>query len=180
MLALMLLVLPLQWVIATILAAAFHELCHYGAVRLCGGNVKNLHAGLRGARMEVYGLNAGKECLCALAGPAGSLALLLVARWLPRTAVCGGFHALFNLLPVYPLDGGRALRCGVALLVPPKIGERVCQIVERLCLCAIVLLGFYGSWFLHLGFLPLLVAISVVVRVFSGKTPCKPGRFSVQ
>lgn len=180
LLALTFLVLPLRWVLAVIIAGAFHELCHYGAVRLCGGNVRALHAGFCGARMEVSGLTAGKELLCALAGPAGSLSLLFVARWLPRTAICGGFHAIFNLLPVYPLDGGRALRCWMAILLPPKAGERFCQAVEGLCLCAIVLLGIYGSFFLHLGFLPIMVALSVVIRVFSRKTPCKPGGFSVQ
>ena len=36
-LSLMILLLPLKWVIAMILAAVFHELCHYVAIRLLTG-----------------------------------------------------------------------------------------------------------------------------------------------
>ena len=72
MLALMILVLPMQWVLAAVLAAMFHELCHYGAARLCGGNVAQLRVGTFGAQMEVWGLTNLGELVCALAGPLGS------------------------------------------------------------------------------------------------------------
>ena len=75
--ALALLLLPIQWIGAVILAAVFHELCHYAAVRLCGGKINGVAVGLSGAQMGVAGVSAGKELFCALAGPAGSLALLL-------------------------------------------------------------------------------------------------------
>lgn len=173
-LALALLLLPLNWVFAAILAAVIHELCHYAVVRLCGGEVRRLWVGLTGAQMEVRRLTPGKELLCALAGPAGGLALLLVVRWFPRTAVCGGLHALFNLLPVYPLDGGRALRCGAELLLPMDIGDKVCTAVEWVCLISVLLLGTYGTVALHLGLFPMILSLSLVIRAFRGKIPCKP------
>lgn len=177
MLALMILVLPMQWVLAAVLAAMFHELCHYGAARLCGGNVARLRVGTFGAQMEVWELTNLGELVCALAGPLGSLSLLLLAHWLPRTAVCAGFQGLYNLLPVYPFDGGRALRCSAALLLPDKVGGKLCEGLECLCFVGLALLGFYGTFLRGLGLLPLILATSIILRA---KIPCKPGIFSVQ
>ena len=51
-----------------------------------------------------------RELLAVLAGPAGSLLLLSLYRVLPRVAVCAAVQGFYNLLPIEPLDGGRALR----------------------------------------------------------------------
>ena len=109
--AMCVLMLPLRWLVAAFLAAAFHELCHILAVILCGGRVQSLKIGGRGAVISAGRMSTAKNIYCILSGPMGSLLLLLFAPWIPRIAICGLFQGLFNLLPIYPLDGGRALRC---------------------------------------------------------------------
>ena len=178
-LALFLLLLPLRWVAALVIAMTVHELSHYLAVRLCGGKIRRIHAGLNGMRMEVEALPPWQELLCALAGPAGGFLLLLFVRLLPRTAICAAFQSLFNLLPVYPLDGGRAMRCCGELLLPGR-AEGVCKAVEILCLAAILYLGCYGTFVLKLGLLPLGMAAILLQRSIAVKIPCKAGIFSVQ
>lgn len=163
-LALAVLVLPLRWLGAAVLAAAVHEGCHWAAVKLCGGQVHKLSAGLWGAEMTVTGLNAWQELICALAGPIGGLAMLSLSRVLPRTALCAGLQSLYNLLPIYPLDGGRALRCLCAVVLPGRRGERVCGIIQALCLAGIGILGFYGTFFLKLGLFPLVLAAVMTVK----------------
>ncbi len=152
MLAAMLLVLPLQWVLAVALAALVHELCHALAVFLCGRRVDGIMLGARGAEMAVDGLTPGKELFCALAGPIGSLLLLFLARRFPRLAICGAFHGIYNLLPVYPLDGGRALRCLGALL--PGNGSKLIWLAEQGSLWLLTALAAYAFLRLKIGILP--------------------------
>lgn len=176
-LALGMLVLPIWWVFAAVLAAIWHEACHYFVLRLCSGRAISLKAGLSGASMEVRGLLPAQELVCALAGPIGSLFLLLFARWLPRTSICAGFQGIYNLLPIYPLDGGRVVRCLTEAYLPFEWGQTLCLWLERLCLMGIAFLSIYGCLVLRLGIAPLLVGAGIICRV---KRPCKPWRNSVQ
>ena len=178
--ALLLLILPLKWLVAAMAAALFHEVCHLAAVKLCGGRIRQITIGGSGAVMEAELMSRGRELLCALAGPAGGLILLLFANWIPRTAVCAAFQSVYNLLPVYPLDGGRALRCGAALLLPPDKAGLLCQWTERLCKWAVVLLGLYGTFILKLGLLPAAVSILILRKTNCVKIPCKAGFQGVQ
>lgn len=178
--ALLLLVLPLKWLAAASAAAVFHEVCHLAAVKLCGGGIRRMIVGGWGARMEVGPMSRGRELLCALAGPAGGLLLLLFADWIPRTAVCAAFQSVYNLLPMYPLDGGRALRCGADLLLPPDKAYLLCIWAERVCKCAVVLLGVYGTVVLKLGLLPGMAAFFILMKTNPVKIPCKEGFQGVQ
>lgn len=108
-LALSLLILPLDWIVAWLLAALIHEAFHYVALLLCGARVYELRIQVFGAVMESDEINGIPGFLCAVAGPVGGLLLLLCARWMPRLALCGFVQSAFNLLPIYPLDGSRVL-----------------------------------------------------------------------
>ena len=176
-LALALLVLPIWWVFAAVLAAMWHEACHYLALRLCGGQALSLRAGFSGAVMEVQFSGPHQELICSLAGPLGSFSLLLFAKWLPRVAICAGFQGMYNLLPIYPLDGGRAIRCLAEVFFPLDLSCRICLWMERICLFGLIFVSLYGCLVLHLGFAPLLVGAMMICRI---KRPCKPVRNSVQ
>ena len=71
MLALMILILPIQWILAVFTAALFHEMCHAGAVIICGGRLRCIYIGRRGAQMQAEIFSPAKEMLCTLAGPIG-------------------------------------------------------------------------------------------------------------
>ncbi len=104
-----LLLIPLDWLAAMAAAGAVHELGHWLAVRLLGGEVLSFRLALGGAVMESSPMAPGKALLCSLAGPLAGACLLLLYPCFPRLALCAGVQTLCNLLPVKPLDGGRML-----------------------------------------------------------------------
>lgn len=116
--AALVLTLPLQWVVGMFVAAAVHECFHALAVWLLGGKIVRIVIGPGGAKMEATPMEGGKTLFCALAGPVGSVSLLLFSRWLPRTAICGLVQGCYNLLPLLPLDGGNALSILLSILYP--------------------------------------------------------------
>ena len=178
--ALLLLVLPLRWLCAAAVAAAFHEFCHWMAIRFCTGRETKLRLSAFGAAMQIPALTRGKELICALAGPLGGLLLLFLLRWVPRIAVCALLQSAYNLLPVYPLDGGRALRCGASLMLPPVWAERICRWMERSCYFVITAVGLFACFVWKLGVIPLLPPLMLLIKTNAAKFSCKPALLGVQ
>ena len=162
--ALLLLMLPLRLILAAGAAALLHECCHALVIRLTGGAVTGITIGAGGTVMETTPMKSGQELVCALAGPLGSFLLVLLYQIFPLLALCALVQGCFNLLPLYPLDGGRALAC----LLPSKCMKAI-EIVTLLALLALAV----G---LRMGIGPVLAWGMLAMR----KIPCKDHRFGVE
>lgn len=131
-------------------AAAIHELGHCLALRCLGASWSRVRLGVLGAVLEAdrRRLSYGRELLCVLAGPGANLlcALLLAAVGHGRWDVATGANlvlCVFNLMPLRPLDGGRALHLAVSWLAGPAAGETAARWVGAL---TGVLLGTVAVW----------------------------------
>ena len=138
---------------ALVPAVAVHELGHIAALRLSGAHLTRLRLDVFGCRLDYHGEPSRGWMLCAvLAGPAVGLVYGLVAlaaggSYGETTGVVSFLLTVFNLLPILPLDGGRAL----ALLAGPAAAERV----SRITAAALVAFGLWAL-FVHGWLSPLL------------------------
>ncbi len=134
--------------LATVLsAAAIHELGHLLVLRWCGAAVTALRLSVFGAELETAcaRLSYRRELAAVLAGPAANLLCGLALAALGWTVQAGAHLTLcaFNLLPVRPLDGGRALALAVSWAAGPAAGEWVARWVG---LCAAQSLAAVTVW----------------------------------
>lgn len=155
--------LPIRWIFAWIFAVCVHELGHLAMLKLLKLPIHVIEVDTGGARISTDFLAPWQELLCALAGPAAGFLLLIIAPVFPRISVCGMVQSMYNLLPVYPLDGGRCLRC--------LAGEHAGKLIQTVCLACIPALGCYATLYLRLGFLPLIFAWVTVLRALAFRGP---------
>ncbi|MDR0917416.1 MAG: hypothetical protein LBN02_09565 [Oscillospiraceae bacterium] len=142
-----------QLLVVTVVAAAFHEIGHYAALRVSRGELKRFKLDLIGCSIQYGGnMSYGGEIFTALAGPLMSAVLAVAAALLGRLTGCAPLYQLagvsgalcvFNLLPCFPLDGGRAVYKICAYVWGLDVAARVTFALR----CAVaVSLALLGVW----------------------------------
>ncbi|HVK87591.1 MAG TPA: site-2 protease family protein [Kofleriaceae bacterium] len=150
-----------------------HELAHALVARRFGVVTQDIVLLPIGgmSRMEELPERPRQELLVSLAGPAvnvvlaGLLALYVWATggaFRPSEALTlrGAFVAqllwinvvlaVFNLLPAFPMDGGRALRAVLSLKLGRPRATRIASAIGKTLAALFVLLGLTGNWLLML------------------------------
>ena len=173
--AFLLLLVPIRWMAAFFLAVCCHELLHYISLKLMHRRISEVRVGVSGISMCVSGLTDLQELICAVSGPTAGLLLLPLYRKFPEISICAWIQSCYNLLPVYPLDGGRALKCLANILFPDLAGK-ICMAAEWITVAGIVFIGIRYE----MGSAVWVAAILLAVRLLNGKIPCKRQHLGVQ
>lgn len=136
-----------------------HELGHVAAARSFGipvVSVTMLPFGGNAVMEDTGNLTAGKEIVIALAGPFQNLILIGITLLLHQNGVwegafpgyfiqCNMLIALFNLLPILPLDGGKISQALCSLSLPYHSTILWCTRVSVL-FSMLVIIYAVGPW----------------------------------
>ncbi|HEY8537131.1 MAG TPA: site-2 protease family protein [Vicinamibacterales bacterium] len=164
---------PLIWSVAVVTALAFfgallaHELSHAAVARSRGIPVPEITLFALGGIAHM-GRDAGEpetEFWMGLAGPAASLVIGFAALGLARAlgwqydvtpggpgmamlVWFGGVNvvlALFNMIPGFPLDGGRVLRAAIWGLTKDRVrATRIAGAIGQLVAVGLIVFGFFN------------------------------------
>ena len=166
--AYMILLIPIPWFVAWFIAVAVHECFHCIALLLCKQRISHIIIDISGAQIQTTPLSNIHTVICAVAGPAGSLLLVLFYSIYPQLALCALSQSLYNLLPIYPMDGGRVLYSAACLLLPEHTAKRICKAIAALVLAAGLIVSAIAAMFLNTC-LPVLLAMTLPMQMLRNK-----------
>ena len=176
--ALALIVSPWEIAASVLLAALLHECGHLLALKAFRVPVEGLRLTALGAELYARGarrLSYARELAVTLAGCGVNLACgFLTALAARRLSWEGGFlfagaHfllAAFNLLPIPPLDGSRALTLAVSFCFGPAAGDAAAAVTGLAFSLALVGAGIYIAAETGGGVLFLLASLALLFGLF--------------
>lgn len=162
----MILLMPLRWLFAWMLAVILHEMFHYLFVWILGGKVYEIILGINGIKMSASELEDSSRLIAIIAGPIGGMIPICFAKFFPELAICCLILSVYNLLPLPFLDGGHVLAIFIA-------NEKNIKIIEFFVLGALSVVGFLATFFWGFGIFPMVFVLTVWFR--RRKKPCKQG-----
>jgi len=126
-------------------SCAIHELGHLAALACMGKGVDRICLSASGAEISIsHPLGYAEEGIAALMGPGVNFAMAVIQPDSPQGRIMAGINlalGCFNLLPIYGLDGSRALFCAAAAFFSPEKAGAVLDTLGKGLLLAMVLGG---------------------------------------
>ena len=148
-----------------LLALALHEAAHLTALALFRRPVLGLTLSAGGAKIETEALTLRQEALSAAAGPlVNLLSGALTLRCVPAFSAVSLGLAAVNLLPLYPLDGGRILRAALLSRLPPERTERILRLAVWLTCSTLMVGACWLTVWRQAGLWPIFAALVLLCR----------------
>lgn len=165
----------LLWVPILLLSVLFHELAHAATIALLGfGPSRVFLGGMGGLTVNQRRARPWQDLLISLAGPLASFLLAwicllifssvtvartdrMLAALLPQLYHANLIWGIFNLVPVYPLDGGQTARNVLRTFLTERRSFLISIWSSMVIGAAIAVVALVRGWF----FLAIVVAMMV-------------------
>ena len=129
------------------LSAILHEIGHLIVIILFGSPPKSINfktTGMQIINRPDIDLSYSRDIVVCLAGPAINLFVFIMFYSVDElTAIINLFLAIFNLLPVMHLDGGRAIYCFLCKVISHHAAEIIINILSLAVIIPLTILGIY-------------------------------------
>lgn len=170
--------------LATLAALGMHEFAHIISGKLMGYRISELKLTPWGGRMQLdsgFGMEPGSEAWIAAAGPAINFLMVAGVYYLsllnfapPPLFIWGRLNLLIggiNLIPAFPLDGGRIIHAFLTARLGLSQAGRYCRMLNWIIACFTLALGAAQIIRDPEGLIPLLVGFSILCRSFGDPLP---------
>lgn len=169
----------LGWVL---LAAVLHEGGHLLAAKGIGLSVRHLALDFTGANLDFYRKTTSyaQDLLLCLSGPAVNfffVTLSVLFHWNPLFLAAHLLLGIFNLMPIIPLDGGKALYAFLSGVWNPFLAGRILSALSVLIAVGVSLSGLWV--FLQLDGPPNLLLLGLWL-LFSALCSCNLHHFPIK
>ena len=162
---------PLPWLISWMAAVVIHEIFHLTALKLCRFPIVQIRLCAAGAEIDAQMYPGIKMAICAMAGPFSGFLLLPVIHIVPRVAICGLLLSLSNLLPIYPMDGGRILFGVLSYFLPETTVNTIMRYIQYAAYVVIFGLLIFATVYMNMG----IITVGIVIVIMAKKYLAKRG-----
>ena len=157
---------PMDTFVPFFVSASVHELAHLVVLFAFRVRVYRIKLCMSGAQIVTAPLSYLQELMVALAGPAANGVILMIFHESnPLMAFLNFCLLVYNLLPLYPLDGGRIINSLLHILLPQRIAQMLVQLIGVLSLSLIIGASCYLTCYWHAGLWPILVSALLLIRL---------------
>lgn len=172
----------LAFALIALISISLHEIAHAIVAGLCGQPLRAIELTPLGATLRVDDpdkLSFMKRFFVLAAGPLASWFMCIISIWFVQNTdisyeLCRLLFManlsilLINILPAYPLDGGRLLALVLGCLIPKHIVHRIMRIAGMVIGLFLIVLNLYLTW--HAGGWNYSLALSGCCLIHSAQT----------
>jgi stage IV sporulation protein FB len=127
----------LDWFLSIFAAVLIHELAHTAVAKKLNHYVEHVYLDVfnGAAAIDTTYSPYNQTILIVAAGPLSNLILYFIGSYLGLDifAQVNMFLFIFNILPIYPMDGGRICKAICQWITKPSIGRKINGYISIIC-----------------------------------------------